>query len=344
MLGADARVIEAGGDRMGLDDLAVVVAQHIGAVAVEHARTAGGQRGRVQTAGDALARRFGADQAHAGIVEEGVEDADGVAAAADAGGDHIRQAAVIGQHLRARFAAHHRIEVADHARIRVGAGDSADDVEGVMHVGHPVAHRFVQCVLERGRAAGDRHHGRAEQFHPVDVDLLALDVGRAHVHDAFQPQPRGDRGAGHAVLAGAGLGDDPRFAHAAGEQRLADGVVDLVRAGVIEVFALQQDARAADFRAEPFGVIDRTGTADVMLQIAIEFGDERRIDPRRVVSGGEFLQRADQGFGDETAAEAVEVALGIGKGVEVGLGVEHGGVVERRRCFSLSQTGGGQAL
>src|SRR3546814_3470042 len=40
---------------------------------------------------------------------------------------------------------------------------------------------LVERVLERCRAAGHRHHARAEQLHPVDVDLLALDVGGAHV-------------------------------------------------------------------------------------------------------------------------------------------------------------------
>jgi hypothetical protein len=49
------------------------------------------------------------------------------------------------------------------------------------------------------------------------------------------------------VLARPGLGDDPRLAHAPREQRLPDRVVDLVRAGVIEVLALEIDPCAADF-------------------------------------------------------------------------------------------------
>jgi hypothetical protein len=32
---------------------------------------------------------------------------------------------------------------------------------------------------------------------------------RAHIDDAFQAELGADRGGGHAVLAGAGLGDDP---------------------------------------------------------------------------------------------------------------------------------------
>jgi hypothetical protein len=52
------------------------------------------------------------------------------------------------------------------------------------------------------------------------------------------------------VLAGAGLGDDARLAHAPRQQGLADGVVDLVRAGVVEVLALEVDLRAAELAAQ----------------------------------------------------------------------------------------------
>ena len=44
-----------------------------------------------------------------------------------------------------------------------------------------------------------------------------------------------------------------RLAHAAGEQRLADGVVDLVGAGVGQVFAFEVDGRAAGLGGQAFG-------------------------------------------------------------------------------------------
>ena len=47
-----------------------------------------------------------------------------------------------------------------------------------------------------------------------------------------------------SVLTRAGFGDDTFFAHTAGEQCLTDGVVYLVRAGVVQVFAFQPDLRA----------------------------------------------------------------------------------------------------
>jgi hypothetical protein len=64
---------------------------------------------------------------------------------------------------------------------------------------------------------------------------------------------------GHAVLAGAGLGDDPGLAHPLGQQDLAHAVVDLVRAGVVQLLALQIDLRAAEVLGQARGEIERAG-------------------------------------------------------------------------------------
>ena len=50
MFGADARIVEAGRDRMRFGDLAVVVHEQIGAVAMQHAGPAAGDRGRMLAA------------------------------------------------------------------------------------------------------------------------------------------------------------------------------------------------------------------------------------------------------------------------------------------------------
>ena len=69
--------------------------------------------------------------------------------------------------------------------------------------------------------------------------LLAPDVLLAHVDDALHVEQGRHGGGGHSVLAGAGLGDQASLAHPPGQQRLPDSVVDLVRAGVVEVLPLQ---------------------------------------------------------------------------------------------------------
>jgi len=73
--------------------------------------------------------------------------------------------------------------------------------------------------------------------------------------DARRPS-RTRRRAGRA-----GFGDDARLAHFFREQALADGVVDFVRAGVEQIFALEADAGAAQFFGKARGKLQRRGTA-----------------------------------------------------------------------------------
>ena len=60
---------------------------------MQHAGRALGERGAVAAGLDAVAAGLEADQPHAGVVEERVEDADRVGAAADAGRDGVGQPA-----------------------------------------------------------------------------------------------------------------------------------------------------------------------------------------------------------------------------------------------------------
>ena len=122
-------------------------------------------------------------------------------------------------------------------------------------VRHPVAHGFVDGFLQRFLARVNRHDVRAEHFHAINIEFLPLAIHRAHVDDAFHAEHRGDGGGGHAVLARAGFGDDAGLAHAPGEEDLAHRVIELVRAGVVQILALEINFRAAEFLGEPFGKI-----------------------------------------------------------------------------------------
>jgi hypothetical protein len=173
--------------------------------------------------------------------------------------------------------------------------------------------RIAQRILERLGAGFDRDDGGAEQFHAIDVGGLALDVLAAHVDHALHAVAGGDGGSGDAVLAGAGFGDDARLAHALGEHGLADAVVHLVGAGVIEVFALEVDLGAAEQVGPAFGVVDRRRAADEMLQLVIVFGPEGRIGLGGSVGGLQFIERAKQRLGHEDATVGAEMALGVGE-------------------------------
>ena len=111
-------IVQAGGDGVGLLDLAVLVLEDVGVGAVEDARGASRQRGAVLAGVEAQTARLDAHHAHARVVHELVEHADGVAAGAHAGDERVGQPALLGQDLPARLPADDRLEVADHGRVR----------------------------------------------------------------------------------------------------------------------------------------------------------------------------------------------------------------------------------
>ena len=89
-------------------------------------------------------------------------------------------------------------------------------------------------------------------------------------------------------------------------------VVDLVRAGVEQVFALQINFRAAQFAGEPFGEVERRGPSAEFLQVIFELALKLRILLRAEIFILELLQRMHQGLGHEAPAVGTEVAAGIG--------------------------------
>ncbi len=289
---------------MGVLNLAVVVLQQVGAVAVQDAGRAAVETGGMAAALQPFAGRFDADHGHIRIVEKGVEQPHGVGTAADAGDERVRQAVLRRQQLLARLATDHRLEIPHHARIGRRSRHGADDVEGVVDIGDPVAQRLVHGVLERRRAGVDGHDLGAEQAHALHVGLLALDVGGAHVDHAGHAQPRRHRGDGNAVHAGAGLGDQPAAAHAARQQRLPQRVVDLVRAGVIEILALQVELRAAEVFGQALGEVERRGATDIVTAQLVQPCLKGGVGPRLVVGGLDLADQRHQRFRDIAPAIA----------------------------------------
>src|SRR3569833_2802334 len=194
--------------------------------------------------------------------------------------------------------------------------DRADAIERVCDVGDPVAQCVVHRVLQRARAGLHGHDLSAQHLHADHVRLLPLDIDRAHVDDALKPEPRAQCRGGNAVLARAGLCDDSLLAHAPRDHDLAEHIVYLVRAGVVELLALQIYFLAAVMFGVPLGKLQRRRTADVILQIAVHLFLKRRIG---LGLRGGLLQIEDQRhqrFGDEAAAEGAEMAALVRAGTE----------------------------
>ena len=179
-----------------------------------------------------------------------------------------------------------------------------------------------------GSAVGlDAHHVGAEQFHALHVGRLAADVLGAHVDDALQSQQRAGRRAGDAVLAGAGLRDDPVLAHALGQQRLAERVVELVRAGVHEVLALEPQLATGQLR-EALGEVQRRRPPGEVAQQAVELAEVADVvahpHPRRL----ELVERRQQRLGHVLAAIRAEAVLDAG--LDLWRAVGHGSDPRRR--------------
>ena len=94
--------------------------------------------------------------------------------------------------------------------------------------------------------------------------------------------------------------------------RLANRVVDLVRARVVEVFALEVNLCAAHFTAHAIGVINRRGATHKMREFAFELGQKLGIVLVARIRLAQFVDRVRQGFADKTAAVNAKVAAGVG--------------------------------
>ena len=108
---------------------------------------------------------------------------------------------------------------------------------------------------------------------------------------------------GNTVLAGTRLGDDSLFAHADGQQRLPQRVVDFVGTGMIEVLAFEPDLCPSTLRGQIPREIQRRRAADKIGQQALQLSGKRFIALCRVIFPIELIECSNQCLRDEPSAE-----------------------------------------
>ena len=113
------------------------------------------------------------------------------------------------------------------------------------------------------------------------------------------------------MLACAGFGNHAGLAHALGQHGLADHVVDLVRAGVVQVFTFEKDLCAAHFAAGTGRVVDGRRAPHEMLEFVLKFRQELRIVLVAGIGLAQFLDGVRQGFADKTAPIGAKVPGGV---------------------------------
>ena len=110
------------------------------------------------------------------------------------------------------------------------------------------------------------------------------------------------------MLTGAGFGDHALFAHAAHEQALPEHVVGLVRAGVVQILALDEDARAAEVPGEVLRERERRRPTRVFAHERLVLAPERWIGLRFGEGRLEIVESGDEDFRNVRAAEITEIA------------------------------------
>ena len=201
---------------------------------------------------EAFPRRLDPDESDSWLADEPGEQTDGVGATTDTRDGDVRQPSLDLAHLGRGLVPDDPLEVAHEGRVRVRPDRRAEHVVG-RGPAFVTQSRIASLMASLSVALPEVHLAvlGAQGTHPEHVGRLSPDVLRAHVHDAFEVEER-TRGRGrHAVLAGAGLGDDPRLAQPSGEQCLAERIVDLVGARVIKVLALEVQPQVARCPACP---------------------------------------------------------------------------------------------
>jgi hypothetical protein len=171
--------------------------------------------------------------------------------------------------------------------------------------GDPVTQRLVDRILQRSAPRLDGHDLGPEQLHPEDVEGLTLDIDRTHEDDAVEAEERRRGGRRDSVLAGSRLRDHTLLPHPLGQQRLTKHVVDLVRAGMGEVLALQQDAQPEAFgEAMTFG--HRCRPTCIVGEQRRELGAKPLRRPGGSKLALELFERGHEGLRDEAPSELAE--------------------------------------
>ena len=80
---------------------------------------------------------------------------------------------------------------------------------------------------------------------------------------------------------------------------------------MVEVFTLKVDLCATEFVRQPLRVINRTGTTDVVFELALKLGDKRRIGLRLGVFQIQLKQRRLKCLSDKRTAILAEVTRRI---------------------------------
>lgn len=263
---------------------------------------------------------FNTDQSHTRIFDKVVKSTDRIGATTDTGNDSVRQLAHLFVHLRLDLSTNDPLEVTDDGGERVGTDSGADKIMGRVQSSDPVSHSLVDSVLQGLGTGGNGDNSTTKHLDPEDVQLLPPHILSTHENVTLHAKLGADGGGGDTVLTGTSLGDNSSLAQSLGEENLANGIVNLVRTSMVEIFPLEPNPRTAHLLGQPLGKVKFTRSVDVPKHI-LKLFPERRVLLGLGISGFELVQTIDKRFSDIGTAEKTESRREFTGGGDLDLGL-----------------------
>ena len=312
MLWTYAGIVQPGADTVGRPSLTKIVLQDVSAGSMQDSRSTATESSRVLPGVNAATASLKPIQGDFWVVDKATEQPNGVAATTDTRYDCVRQSPATLQNLSACLATNDRLEVPHQLRERSRSGDGSQHVVRGVHIGDPVAHRLVDCILKRPSPGRHRHHLGPKDSHPGHVKCLSLGVLFPHVDRALDTHQRRSSGGRNAVLSGSGLGNHPFLAHPFRQQQLAEDVIDLVTTRVVEVLTLEEDRGTATFSGKPVYRGQRARSTDIVSVECVQLSLKLRVIASPFELMRQLIEGVHQRLGHKPAAIVAEFVRNAG--------------------------------
>merc|ERR1711865_614178 len=171
----------------------------------------------------------------------------------------------------------------------------------------PVAHGFVNGILERLGATLGGHDLCPHHLHAENIQGLSLNVNGAHVDDALQVHQCACRCSGNAMLTSSGLCNNSFLSESLCQESLAQGIVDLVSASVSQLLTLEPKLSTTKLFGHSFCVIEWRGATNEFGPQALDLCYENRVFLGRLPSNRKFFVCRHQGLWDVAATVCAKV-------------------------------------
>mmetsp|Transcript_9355 Transcript_9355/g.20199 ORF Transcript_9355/g.20199 Transcript_9355/m.20199 type:complete len:541 (+) Transcript_9355:716-2338(+) len=242
------------------------------------------------------------------VILEWMEGTNRVGSPTNTGNDRIWQLSGLLEHLLTHFFAHDTLEIAHNRGEWVGPNSRSNQVVRVSNIGNPIAHGFVDSILQCGLSVVHWDYLCSQCVHSENIQLLAFTIHGTHVDNALQSHLSTNGGGGNSVLTRTSFGNNTGLSNAFGQQSLSNGVVDFVRTSVCQILAFEPNSGATREFGQTVSSVQRCGPANKIPTVFVKLGQEVRIILNLVILLFNFFKRNRQSLRDVLPSEVSKFA------------------------------------